>query len=75
MPTHAEQRTLPYSAEQLYALVADIERYPEFLPWCSAARVRSVAPQGDAEVMTADHVDRAAGAPFVEVFHWGLPRR
>jgi len=40
MPTHSERRTLPYTAEQLYALVADIERYPEFLPWVLAARVR-----------------------------------
>ncbi|MGE0713992.1 MAG: type II toxin-antitoxin system RatA family toxin [Alphaproteobacteria bacterium] len=41
MPTHAEQRVLPYTPDQLYDLVADIERYPEFLPWCVAARVRS----------------------------------
>lgn len=34
MPTHAEQRHLPYTAEQLFDLVADVERYPEFLPWC-----------------------------------------
>ena len=40
MPTHAEQRLLPYTPEQMYALVADIERYPEFLPWCVAARIR-----------------------------------
>ena len=40
MPTHAEQRMLPYTPEQMYALVADIERYPEFLPWCVAARIR-----------------------------------
>ncbi len=40
MPTHAEQRVLPYTPEQLFALVADIERYPEFLPWCVAARVK-----------------------------------
>jgi coenzyme Q-binding protein COQ10 len=40
MPTHAEQRLLPYTQEQMYALVADIERYPEFLPWCVAARVK-----------------------------------
>ncbi len=39
MPTHAEQRTLPYRPEQLFELVADIERYPEFLPWCVACRV------------------------------------
>jgi len=40
MPTHAEQRVLPYTPEQLFALVADVERYPEFLPWCVAARLR-----------------------------------
>ena len=41
MPIHAERRVLPYRPEQLFALVADVARYPEFLPWCLAARVRS----------------------------------
>jgi coenzyme Q-binding protein COQ10 len=40
VPTHAERRVLPYTPEQLFALVADIEKYPEFLPWCVAARIR-----------------------------------
>jgi coenzyme Q-binding protein COQ10 len=40
MPTHAEQKLLPYTPEQLFDLVADIERYPEFLPWCVGARIR-----------------------------------
>src|SRR5712692_2475989 len=44
MPTHAEQRILPYTPEQLFALVADIERYPEFLPWCVGARIRERKP-------------------------------
>lgn len=39
MPTHAEKRTLPYSAEQLFDLVADVEKYPEFLPWCLSSRI------------------------------------
>lgn len=39
MPKHSETRFLPYTPEQLYALVLDIERYPEFLPWCVAARI------------------------------------
>lgn len=30
---------LPFSAEQLFDLVADVERYPEFLPWCQATRI------------------------------------
>lgn len=41
MPTHAEKRVLPYTPEQLFDLVAQVERYPEFLPWCVAARIRS----------------------------------
>jgi coenzyme Q-binding protein COQ10 len=44
MPTHAEQRVLPYTQEQLFDLVADIERYPEFLPWCRGARIRERQP-------------------------------
>ena len=40
MPTHAEKRVLLYTPRQLFDLVADIESYPEFLPWCVAARVR-----------------------------------
>ena len=50
MPTHAERRVLPYTPEQLFDIVADIERYPEFLPWCVATRVRS----SDVNVITAD---------------------
>ncbi|MBM3524299.1 MAG: type II toxin-antitoxin system RatA family toxin [Alphaproteobacteria bacterium] len=41
MPLHAEKRLLPYSCEQLFDLVVGIEKYPEFLPWCLAARIRS----------------------------------
>ncbi|WP_188236440.1 type II toxin-antitoxin system RatA family toxin [Sphingopyxis sp. LK2115] len=41
MPRHHETRNLPYSAEQMFALVTDIARYPEFLPWVVALRVRS----------------------------------
>src|ERR1700753_946014 len=40
MAKYAEQRLLPYTPEQLFTLVADIERYPEFLPWCVGARIR-----------------------------------
>lgn len=58
MPTHAEKRVMPYSAEQMFALIADVGRYPEFLPWCAAARVNSRAPlPGDGgEVLEADLV-------------------
>lgn len=56
MPTHAETRALPYSPDQMYALVADVARYPQFIPWISASRVRSVTPEGDHAVMLADLV-------------------
>ena len=56
MPTHSETRKLPYTAEQMYALVADVAKYPEFLPWCSAARIRSRKDKSDHEVMEADLV-------------------
>lgn len=41
MPKHSETRHLPYTPEQMFDLVADVARYPEFLPWVSAMRVRS----------------------------------
>ena len=41
MPRHTETRNLPYSPEQMFDLVADVKRYPEFLPWVTATRIRS----------------------------------
>ncbi|MBZ4022890.1 ubiquinone-binding protein [Rhodobacter sp. TJ_12] len=58
MPQHSEKRTMPYTAAQMYGLVADVARYPEFLPWNSAARIRSrkPGPEPGTEVMEADLV-------------------
>ena len=56
MPRHAEIKTLPYSAVQMYDLVADVARYPEFLPWTAAARIRSRKDIAGGEVMEADLV-------------------
>jgi coenzyme Q-binding protein COQ10 len=56
MPHHAETRILPYRAVQMFDLVADVARYPEFLPWTAAARVRSRTPCDGGEVMEADLV-------------------
>ena len=50
MPGIRETRQLPYSAEQMFDLVADVARYPEFLPWVAATRVRS----DDGREMLAD---------------------
>ncbi len=56
MPTHSETRPLPYTAQQMYDLVADVAKYPEFLPWCAAARIRRTYQAGDGKVMEADLV-------------------
>ncbi|CUH40429.1 Ribosome association toxin RatA [Jannaschia seosinensis] len=56
MPRHSETRELPYTAQQMYDLVADVGNYPEFLPWTAAARIRSREDTADGEVMLADLV-------------------
>jgi coenzyme Q-binding protein COQ10 len=48
MPTHAEKRILRYTPEQMFDLVADVRRYPEFLPWCVGARIIS---RGESQVV------------------------
>ncbi|MFC3051068.1 type II toxin-antitoxin system RatA family toxin [Kordiimonas pumila] len=44
MPKFSEQKVLPYSREQVFALVSDVQKYPEFLPWCIGARVYNRQP-------------------------------
>lgn len=39
MPQLTHSETTPYSPQQIYALVADVASYPQFLPWCKAARI------------------------------------
>jgi len=56
MPTHAEKRSMPYSAQQMYNLVADVGSYPDFLPWCAAARIRKQTEYENYVVMDADLV-------------------
>ena len=56
MPRHSETKRLPHSARQMYDLVADVARYPEFLPWTAAARIKSREPVDGGEVMEADLV-------------------
>lgn len=62
MPKHSEKRIVPYTPEQMFALVADVERYPEFLPWCVATRIRS----REENAFTADLI--AAFAAFREQY-------
>lgn len=60
---HAERRVVSYPPLQLYELVADVPRYPEFLPWCHAARIRR------RESPTVEIAELAIGfGPFHEKF-------
>ena len=52
--THRHEETVPYSADDMLALVADVQSYPEFLPWCSGARIRERKETETGEVLVAD---------------------
>jgi|TARA_A100000171_G_C2112208_1_gene135675 coenzyme Q-binding protein COQ10 len=54
VPSHAERRNVAHKPDDLFNLVADIESYPEFLPWCSGVRVRERKTIGETEVVIAD---------------------
>jgi len=52
MQSHSERRFLPYRQEDIFELVAGVEQYPKFLPWCLAARVHGQAEAGfDADLV------------------------
>ena len=74
MPTHSETRPLPYTAQQMYDLVADVASYPQFLPWTAAARIKSTKEMGDHTVMDADLVrelDLPIEVDFLEASSYG----
>ena len=54
MPGTTLRRLMPFRPEQLFDLVADVERYPEFVPWWAAARVTA----RDGETYRTDQVVR-----------------
>ena len=41
MKISKQEVVIHHSAKKLYEIVLDIEKYPEFIPWCSAVRIRS----------------------------------
>jgi coenzyme Q-binding protein COQ10 len=53
MPRYATMRTLPFAADRMYAVVADVERYPEFLPLCEGLKVNSRTDTGTGTLLTA----------------------
>jgi len=54
MPSFRTTRRVPFTPHQMFDLVADVERYPEFLPLCEALVVRSRERLGEAQVLVAD---------------------
>ncbi len=56
MPKHHETRKLPYTAQQMFDLVADVEDYPNFIPWTAAARITSRRETDEGEILNADLV-------------------
>jgi coenzyme Q-binding protein COQ10 len=55
MPRFSNKRRVPYTAEQMFDLVADVERYPEFVPLCQALKLRQRNQKPDGtEVIVAD---------------------
>jgi coenzyme Q-binding protein COQ10 len=54
MPEFRTQRRVKHSAEEMFSLVADVERYPEFVPFCERLVVRGRRSEGDREVLLAD---------------------
>ena len=56
MPTHHERRRLPHEPTQVFDLVADVRRYPDFIPWVEALRVRREDVADGQGTLTADMV-------------------
>ena len=54
MPQFETRRPVKHSPERMYALVADVERYPEFLPLCEALTIRSRRERDGKELLVAD---------------------
>jgi coenzyme Q-binding protein COQ10 len=54
MPSHSESRVVPYTADLMFAIVADVERYPEFVPWCSALRILKRTVDGDVTTLLTE---------------------
>jgi coenzyme Q-binding protein COQ10 len=53
MPRHEETRLLPFTADEMFDIVADVERYPEFVPGCTELKVLRRQRKGDVENLTA----------------------
>ena len=55
MPKFSSKRRVRHTAPQMFDLVADVERYPEFVPLCQSLKIRQRTPHPDGtEIVVAD---------------------
>ena len=54
MPKQEESKTVSYTKDQMFDLVADIDRYDEFLPWCNNSIIINTSIEGDKKIVIAD---------------------
>jgi coenzyme Q-binding protein COQ10 len=54
MPKQEENKTVSYTKDQMFDLVADIDRYDEFLPWCNNSKIINTIIDGDKKIVIAD---------------------
>ena len=54
MPKQEESKTVNYSKDQMFDLVADIDRYDEFLPWCNSSKIINTSIKDDIKIVIAD---------------------
>ncbi len=56
MPVVERQALVPYSPEKMFALVNNVNNYPEFLPWCDSCDILS---QSDVEMKATIHIQKS----------------
>ena len=56
MPYHKDTKNMPFTADQLFALVADVDHYSDFIPWCAASRVKKSVQEEENQIIEADLV-------------------
>ena len=54
MPKQEESKTVNYSKDQMFDLVADIDCYDEFLPWCNNSKIINTSIKDDIKIVIAD---------------------
>jgi coenzyme Q-binding protein COQ10 len=68
MTVHSEKRVIRHRPQDLFDLVADVRKYPEFLPWCLAARMRSETDTAlTAELIIGFNMFRERFTSYVEL--------